>query len=961
MSNITSVVFDKCNETKVIYGGLWQYDYGQILRIEGLDLPPAVEIHFSLQETGGEAKRRIGITKSGVTDVVIPDFILEGNDATRNYDAYAFIYLSDEESGETTHKIKMQIKSRSKPEGSSKEEDTSFGAIMDAVNKIAEQNGQGVSDEKIAEAVNAYMEENPVKGTADAVQYISQNLTKEQQTQARTNIGAASAEEFSQLSDTVNDSKQNGSGTVVSNIEPMEDDIPKVFLNGDEFGNMTRDKNEVNMELDYKSKTKSFHAYIKIKWQGSSSLSHAKKNFTIKMYSDDIRDTKQKLAFKDWGTKSHKYVLKANFIDHTHARNVVSARLWSDIVESRNDYENLPEELRTSPNNGAVDGFPIKLYVNGVYQGLYTWNIPKDGWMNNMDDALDTHCMLCGEMNSVTQGENPCMFRSASVIGWTDELHDTMPDNIKTSWTNFITFVMNSTNEEFIANAENYFDVQSVIDYCIFTRVDAGIDNLGKNQMFFTYDGTRWLESVYDLDSTWGSNAYGKLIDGGETLEFQTDYINVTEGGVTNLLYERVENLFMDRLKSRYKELRSGALSVANIINRFERFTDIIGNDLYEEDATVYSIPSATTSNIKQLRNYTVARLEYMDACIDALVVPVLATGISLDKVTATIQGKETLTLAATVTPEDCTEKVYWTSSDTNIATVADGVVTALANGGCTITATVGNYSASCAVTVENIVKKYAVTRTLAGCTSTNDTETANEGEVYTETISANDGYTLDGAAVKVTMGGVDVTASTYNNGVVSIANVTGDIVFSVTAIVSLDATALVYSLPETTTFDGTNTVDTGFKLTENKSFAIVFTLDDYELPTSNASICATGAGHMGFIGIGNNRAISARMFGWSPAIPFNSYSKEAEGGIRKATMVYDSEEGKVTCRMTRNGVDITDTAWGSQSVTYKAWTSTIKIGGASSDVLGFVGTLSDFRIYERAYTESEINAYLGI
>lgn len=204
MSNITSVVFDKCDEMKAIYGGLWQYDYGQILRIEGLNLPPAVEIHFSLQDTGGEAKRRIGFTKSGVTDVVIPDFILEGNDATRNYDAYAFIYLSDEESGETTHKIKMQIKARSKPEGSSKEEDTSFGAIMDAVNKIAEQSGQGVSDEKIAEAVNAYMEENPVKGTADAVQYISQNLTKEQQTQARTNIGAASAEEFSQLSDTVN-------------------------------------------------------------------------------------------------------------------------------------------------------------------------------------------------------------------------------------------------------------------------------------------------------------------------------------------------------------------------------------------------------------------------------------------------------------------------------------------------------------------------------------------------------------------------------------------------------------------------------------------------------------------------------------------------------------------------------------------------------------------------------------
>ena len=42
---------------------------------------------------------------------------------------------------------------------------------------------------------------------------------------------------------------------------------------------------------------------------------------------------------------SNKYVLKANWIDHTHARNIVSANLWSQIVASREDYDTLPEEL----------------------------------------------------------------------------------------------------------------------------------------------------------------------------------------------------------------------------------------------------------------------------------------------------------------------------------------------------------------------------------------------------------------------------------------------------------------------------------------------------------------------------------------------------------------------------------------------------------------------------------------
>ena len=74
-------------------------DYGQQLRIEGLHLPTAVEIHFALQETGGEAIPRVGTTKDGVTTVTIPDSMLEGNStvwtADKAYNIYAWVYLSD--------------------------------------------------------------------------------------------------------------------------------------------------------------------------------------------------------------------------------------------------------------------------------------------------------------------------------------------------------------------------------------------------------------------------------------------------------------------------------------------------------------------------------------------------------------------------------------------------------------------------------------------------------------------------------------------------------------------------------------------------------------------------------------------------------------------------------------------------------------------------------------------------
>ena len=51
--------------------------------------------------------------------------------------------------------------------------------------------------------------------------------------------------------------------------------------------------------------------------------------------------------------------------------------------------------------------------------------------MNNMDDSLDTHCILCGE-----EYVSGC-FRSANASLWSDELHDVMPANIVTSFNNF--------------------------------------------------------------------------------------------------------------------------------------------------------------------------------------------------------------------------------------------------------------------------------------------------------------------------------------------------------------------------------------------------------------------------------------------------------------------------------------------------------------------------------------------
>lgn len=130
--------------------GVWQYDYGQVLRITGPELPPAVEVQFSLDEKSGETLSRVGTTVDGVTEVKIPDELLT-HSATSNYRIYAYIYLTDETSGNTKYEITIPVRVRSKPTSPAEDPETDpdlFRETIVAVNasaeraKMAEQNAK---------------------------------------------------------------------------------------------------------------------------------------------------------------------------------------------------------------------------------------------------------------------------------------------------------------------------------------------------------------------------------------------------------------------------------------------------------------------------------------------------------------------------------------------------------------------------------------------------------------------------------------------------------------------------------------------------------------------------------------------------------------------------------------------------------------------------------------------------
>lgn len=138
MSKTITAIFNK-KEVSTQTGAIWKYDYGRILRIEGLELPTAVEIHFSLDEACGRAITRIGTTREKVTEVVIPDTFLE-TDCTENYMIYAFIYLTDDTSGRTEYKITTVVQARPKPEVYEQPAQKElFAETVNAVNEAADR------------------------------------------------------------------------------------------------------------------------------------------------------------------------------------------------------------------------------------------------------------------------------------------------------------------------------------------------------------------------------------------------------------------------------------------------------------------------------------------------------------------------------------------------------------------------------------------------------------------------------------------------------------------------------------------------------------------------------------------------------------------------------------------------------------------------------------------------------
>jgi len=228
-----------------------------------------------------------------------------------------------------------------------------------------------------------------------------------------------------------------------------------------------------------------------------------------------------------------------------------------------------------------------------------------------------------------------------------------------------------------------------------------------------------------DFTSAWesnGTNSFMTTIDGAEyvisgegtNFKFNTGYFMLGKNGAYIDL--PIVNFDVEKIVVVGNSGASASVEMNLFVGNAEVSTETTGSTGTNEYEIAEGYQEANTQyrlKVTSSHNAQITYIKYYKKSSG----PVSVTGISLDATEATLMVGKTRSLTATIVPANATNKtVNWTSSDETVATVTDGVVTAVAEGDATITATSAensNINATCEVTVINELNETTATGNL--------------------------------------------------------------------------------------------------------------------------------------------------------------------------------------------------------------------------------------------------------
>lgn len=373
--------------------------------------------------------------------------------------------------------------------------------------------------------------------------------------------------------------------------------------------------------------------WAKMSAQGNSSMAFAKKNLAFDLFTSKEMDTEYVIKFGDW-VPQDSFHLKAYYTDTFRGVCPCSYTLYEEMARTRGMQADRPykEEFmgRFTTSESGTDsvteigenfdtgakcfpqGFPVIVYQNSEFHGIFSWQIKKHRDNYHMSKKSADHVHLDGTLSADTlwggninwtqfEVRNPkSLFcqdgakydgdRPRELMGSDSEGYDAT-DKDKARCAKVKQHIIDlsgritelkeaeaagKSTEEMRALIGTYFKPSFMVDYILETNVVQDGDGYAKNWQWTTWNGLQWVANPYDHDGIFGAYHIGNYVSGpgngwlGNSLSIPSGWI---------IKY------FLPELQARYAQLRNaGIFEAEHIAGIVMDWLTRIGADNFEAE-----------------------------------------------------------------------------------------------------------------------------------------------------------------------------------------------------------------------------------------------------------------------------------------------------------------------------------------------------------------------------------------
>lgn len=324
--------------------------------------------------------------------------------------------------------------------------------------------------------------------------------------------------------------------------------------------------------------------------QGQSSSNANKKNWKFKLRN---ATTGNKLQVKIGGWMAMSSItVKGYAMDRTLLRDSLTTDLWrrmhsypSGFLAPLSAYQYFDSQDFGVHQSAlfSTAGFPVEVWNNGAFLGLYVLRADNDPPAYLMDDGNPQHILIQPQhANTIWDGSFNSThwdFPSPSVSGYaTGNDMATLNADVDSAAARVINWMVSCIQgqTDFRSTYAEYLDLRSAIDFILITEVSMSYDSLDNNFMLGSWNAAAdkgvWYFWPYDEDETWGIAWFLSNVG-----QVDPDFGWITDGhsaggipqGQPPGIFRVIREQMRPELRARWRELRQSGVLSAHTVNAF--------------------------------------------------------------------------------------------------------------------------------------------------------------------------------------------------------------------------------------------------------------------------------------------------------------------------------------------------------------------------------------------------------